>query len=1140
VEVFSEAADPLEWEQQPVVAPTFFQSTTEAERIGKAMSKGTETSRIGRYVLAEELGRGAMGSVHRAQLQGPAGFQKTVAVKLIRTEGLESRHLVINEARLGGLLKHPNVVETYELGEEDGQLYIAIEYVDGLSLSELLRRWERLPVPTALDIACQVCQGLHHIHTLKIDGQPAGMVHRDLKPSNILIGQSGLVKVADLGIAKAFGLEGTEDGRRQGTPAYMSPEQVQALPLDASSDVFSLGAIIYEMLVGVRLFQGRHPLALMGQIRSVDKRLLQEAIIGPLQKASLPLSRIVQRCLLIDPSKRFRGTLELLHALRKLPQQDGMDLYSVLSHELDANQDISVAISADSVLADVIGDDRPSLTSLDNGFVGRGVELEHIAQSLSRSRLVVLKGPGGIGKTRLVSEFIRCNRDFWPDFCFIDLETAQTGDDLLQAMLTALGLRPEGRPVDSLVPFIGASLRGRGRMLLVLDRFEDLSSELGTVEAWLEQAPEVRCLLTTRVTSETDCALIGLGSLSVGESRELLLCRLGERGFPKELDTGIQNRLLKLLDGIPLAIELAAAQLDPASPSLSLKKLLGSFGGNPLQAALVWSWKRLQPWERSAMVQLQAFEGAFSLQSADHVLDLAAWPDAPWSEKIVDSLLAQSLIYSKKGEDQPLFGLFSCVRTFVAEKASDPELQSAYLRHATHYAERMLAEENMSPYYRFAEVRARSLSDLMVAVGRCRSHRWNGLAARCALIAAEVLLDQGPYARGLNLLRPLSRLKAVGDWEKGMIQYMLGRYSRHMGRASQSRGQLRNAVQFFEVVGDARAMQDAWVELAYTATDLGDNSMADSALSSAMGLGATTPRRQGAQLRAQGYALAQRGELGSAAELLLRSLPLFRAAGDVAQLIGVQTSLGVIAFRQGRLAAAQEHYLRALRRAQKHGVLSKVDHLWMNLGVIAIYSGQCDRALRLFERAANRYRGTGALRPLSLLLANWALLLVIVGSVEDAEDRIAQSLDLQRQYPHPIASHTAHKVSGLIHLLQGRIPQAREQLRQALQVVSSHGLTYKAADTHALYAEASARLGDVAGAEESLRRSESETSQDPTLLIQRLCARVVLFHQEGKGAEARRELSRAKDLLGALDMPRPDLWFQHDRILGWMARSSST
>jgi len=197
-----------------------------------------------------KLGQGGMGEVYLAEDTelGRKAALKFLPLPLTADPALKARFK--REARAAAKLNHPNIITIYEVGEEQNSAYIAMEYVDGESLKEVLAR-EELQIPETLDLAIQICEGLSEAHR-------AGIVHRDLKPANILLDKKGRVKIADFGLARLAGAtQLTSEGTVMGTPAYMSPEQVRGEPLEARSDIFSLGVVLYELLTRRLPFPGQ-------------------------------------------------------------------------------------------------------------------------------------------------------------------------------------------------------------------------------------------------------------------------------------------------------------------------------------------------------------------------------------------------------------------------------------------------------------------------------------------------------------------------------------------------------------------------------------------------------------------------------------------------------------------------------------------------------------------------------------------------------------------------------------------------------------------------------------------------------------------------------------------------------------------
>ncbi len=221
-----------------------------------------EQPQLGRYVIESEIGRGAMGVVFKAT---DSVLQRTVAVKTVNV-AIEKDHAdkyearFYHEARAAGALNHPNIVTVYDAGKAGDVVYMAMEYIQGVELRNLLAEGQAMGVPQALSIAAQVAEGLAYAHQ-------QGVVHRDIKPANIMVVADGPVKITDFGIARMrASADLTQTGVMLGSPKYMSPEQVIGKRADHRSDIFSLGVILYEMLTGAAPFSGENVTALMYQI----------------------------------------------------------------------------------------------------------------------------------------------------------------------------------------------------------------------------------------------------------------------------------------------------------------------------------------------------------------------------------------------------------------------------------------------------------------------------------------------------------------------------------------------------------------------------------------------------------------------------------------------------------------------------------------------------------------------------------------------------------------------------------------------------------------------------------------------------------------------------------------------------------
>ena len=279
--------------------------------------------RIGKYYVVHEVGRGSSGTVY---LSHDPFYGRDVAIKLYHSSGVDdadsrnARRMFLGEANMIGRLQHPNIVPIYDAGEENGRRYVVTEHVHGArTLSAYCRPGSLLPVDQVVQIIYKCAKALHYAHS-------RGVVHRDIKPSNILLTQDGDVRIVDFGIALVADSDISRLEGVAGSPAYMSPEQVQGHALDARSDLYSVGAVMYEMLCGQRPFRAGALGKLLRQVvQSVPEPL------GQMRPGIPPeLEAIVMRALQKDPDLRYRSGAELAADLTRAHQtlrsaQSGID-----------------------------------------------------------------------------------------------------------------------------------------------------------------------------------------------------------------------------------------------------------------------------------------------------------------------------------------------------------------------------------------------------------------------------------------------------------------------------------------------------------------------------------------------------------------------------------------------------------------------------------------------------------------------------------------------------------------------------------------------------------------------------------------------------------------------------------------------
>ncbi|HEY1955171.1 MAG TPA: serine/threonine-protein kinase [Polyangiaceae bacterium] len=277
---------------------------------------------VGRYALYGELASGGMATVHIGRLLGPVGFARTVAIKRLHPQYAKDPEFVsmfLDEARLAARIQHPNVCATLDVVATQGELFLVMEYLQGETLSRMIRavraRAELIDPRIAVSVLAQTLYGLHAAHEAKSErGEALTIVHRDISPQNVLVGRDGVSKVLDFGVAKAAGrFHTTREGNVKGKLPYMSPEQLRGQPVDRQTDIYAAAVCLWETLTGRKLFKGDNE-------GSVLEQVLFGAIDPPSRWApSIPpnLDALVMRGLERDKTKRFQTAREFALSLER-------------------------------------------------------------------------------------------------------------------------------------------------------------------------------------------------------------------------------------------------------------------------------------------------------------------------------------------------------------------------------------------------------------------------------------------------------------------------------------------------------------------------------------------------------------------------------------------------------------------------------------------------------------------------------------------------------------------------------------------------------------------------------------------------------------------------------------------------------
>ncbi len=269
-----------------------------------------------------------MAEVYLAVADGPGGFEKRVALKLVHAHAVGDVERVADlqrEARVAATLEHPNIVQVLDVGREDGEFFVAMEYVHGCDVRELLvqeKRGRAFPLDCAIQVVAEAARGLAYAHERRApDGRPLHLVHRDISPSNVMVSWDGAVKVTDFGLVKVdTSSVDTHSGVLKGKFGYMSPEQSRGESVDRRSDIYALGILLYELSLGRRAFSGLNAFEIMNKV--LRGEFAAPTAVDPAYPETI--EAVVLRAMALDPDDRYSTAYEFEAALREAAAEEGM------------------------------------------------------------------------------------------------------------------------------------------------------------------------------------------------------------------------------------------------------------------------------------------------------------------------------------------------------------------------------------------------------------------------------------------------------------------------------------------------------------------------------------------------------------------------------------------------------------------------------------------------------------------------------------------------------------------------------------------------------------------------------------------------------------------------------------------------
>jgi predicted ATPase/tRNA A-37 threonylcarbamoyl transferase component Bud32 len=894
--------------------------------------------RLGRYVVLGRIGKGAMAEVFAGRLDGPGGFSRRVAIKRIHEHLCQQplvREMLTSEGRLAAVLEHANIVQVYELFESDDAFSLVMEFADGGSVRALIdaarAQGQPVPGPVIARIGAEVCAGLAYAHQLTdLEGRPLEIVHRDLSPENILLTRSGGVKLSDFGLANARGkLERGAAAEVAGKPEYMPVEQYLGLPCDGRVDVFALGAVLYELATGQKAFPGGHEAA-----RAKGQRPAPLATLRP----DLPpeLCQWVERAL--AEAREDRPTAEVLGAALARVSSAGPGALTVgalgryvaqVLPPLDLAPLEDVHAASTPISSPSVGRPRRSF--------GREEDVAALQALFDAGhRAVVMLGAPGIGTTH-VAKALRARRSAQGPAWFVSLATARDALGVAlavgQALEVPLAAAPSSAP-DGLEQ-LGRALAAAGRALLVLDgceRVEDAVRQ--AVARWLAAAPQLQVLLTSqqRLASRPDLTLTPyeLGPLPLDAAAQVFVARAREvrRDLLLQPEDERVRAIVARLDGLPLAVELAAAQLERDSlEAVGAAVASGRFpAGSPLAGLVNAALANLSPVERSAFEQCGVFSGSFSVAAAEAVVLLPR--DAPRVRLVLQALADRSLV-RRLGEDErggQRYGMFEVFRAqALAALRRAGQLEPVTARHA-HYFTREGATWAAGAQGHLGSSFRRTISqelDNLLAVHQRAlealpmTPREGNHALAAALVAEPVLTARGPLGLLLSLLdSALAACEPLDVHPPLRVRALIARGSllRDLGRLTDAEADLARALTLALALGDRRLECFARAYRATLLIDQGRYELVEPELAQAQALAVEKgERRVEALVRGTCAVFAlERGRLDEARQHSAAAMQLLSELGDRRlEAIGLG-HLANLHLEEGRVEEAKACHLRAL------------------------------------------------------------------------------------------------------------------------------------------------------------------------------------------------------------------------------------